>query len=44
MTVQGAGFALVFQFENGVLTLAPAVASGLIQSCPILRSQLGQGQ
>ena len=24
MTVQGAGFALVFQFENDVLTLAPS--------------------
>jgi hypothetical protein len=24
MTVQGAGFALIFQFENDVLTLAPS--------------------
>jgi len=44
MTVQGAGFASMFQFENDVLTLAPSVPSGPIQTRPTLRSQLGQGQ
>ena len=44
MTVQGAGIASMFQFENDILTLAPSGTQWSDSDTPHLRSQLGQGQ
>jgi hypothetical protein len=44
MTLQGAGIASIFQFENYILTLAPSGTQWSDSDTPHLRSQLGQGQ